>query len=253
MIEGPRGTKKEEFNQVIKLVNYIFRESRNKPSNMEKWFSMLFNDDNLENMRIILEDGKPISHLGISETEIAIYGCKIKIGSIGGVCTHPEYRKRGFASLLLEDSMKKMAEDGVDIMLVSGEHGLYKGAGCVEAGRMHKFRISRNDLKRFNAENMEVFSYQEIDLKNIVEVYQRETVRFFRPLGDFKRILTMGAAMGKEAEILTVHKANEFLGYLVVQIPGEKERKMIPREEKIGKFLAEIFPLPFIWPGLNYV
>jgi len=222
-MEMPRGTRKEEFNQVIKLVNYVFRESSNGPSNMEKWFPLLFNDDNLENMRIIWQDDRPVSHLGISESEIAIYGCKTKIGSIGSVCTHPEYRKRGFASLLLEDGIKKMDKDGIDIALVSGGRNLYERAGCVEAGRVHKFRICGNDLKSFDTQKVKVFPYREENLENIVQVYQKEAVRFFRPLEDFKRILTAGVAMDREAEILTVHRADEFLGYLAIQIPGEKK------------------------------
>ena len=229
-MEEPRGTRKEEFNQVIKLVNYVFRESSNGPPNMEKWYPLLFNDNNLENMRIIWEDGRLVSHLGISESEIAIYGCKTKIGGIGAVCTHPEYRKRGFASLLLEDGIKKMDKDGIDIALVSGERNLYKRAGCVEVGRVHKFRISGNDLKSFDTEKVKVFPYQEENLENIVQVYQKEAVRFFRSLQDFKRILTTGAAMDREAEILTVHKGDEFLGYLAIQTPAGKEG-----EKRIGQ------------------
>ena len=229
-MEGPRGTRKEEFNQVIKLVNYVFRESSNRLPNMEKWYPLLFNDDNLENMRIIWEDGRLVSHLAISESEIVIYGCRTKIGSIGAVCTHPECRKRGFASLLLEDGIKKMNEDGVDIVLVSGGRNLYKRAGCVEAGRVHKFRISGSDLKSFDTQKVEVFPYQEENLKNIVQVYQKEAVRFFRSLQDFKRILTAGAAMDREVEILTVHRANEFLGYFAIQTPAGKEG-----EKRIGQ------------------
>lgn len=222
-MEGPRGTRKEEFTEVIRLVNYVFRGGSNRPSNMEKWYPLLFNNDNLENMRIIWQDDRPVSHLAISESEIAIYGCKTKIGSIGAVCTDPEYRKRGFASLLLEDSIKKMDEDGVDVVLVSGGRNLYKRVGCVEAGRVHKFRISGSDLKRLNTEKVKVLPYQERNLKNIVGVYQKEAVRFLRSLEDFKRILTTGAAMDREAEILTVRKGDEFLGYLAIQIPAEKE------------------------------
>ncbi|MCK4419481.1 GNAT family N-acetyltransferase [Candidatus Aerophobetes bacterium] len=224
-MEGPRGTRKEEFDQVLKLVNYVFRESNNQPSDMEKRYLFLFNEDNLENLRIILKDNRPISHIGISEAEIIVYGCRTKIGSIGSVCTYPQYRGRGFATLLLENTIKKLDDDGADVMLVSGEGGLYKRAGCTEAGRVHKFRISGGDLKKFHAKNVKVFPYEEKNLENIVRVYQKERVRFFRSLEDFKRILTTGLAMDREAEILTIHKANEFLGYLAVQIPKEKEGK----------------------------
>jgi len=224
-MEGPRGTRKEEFDQVLKLVNYVFRESDSQPPDMEKRYPFLFNEDNLENLRIILKDNRPISHIGIFEAEITVYGCRTKIGSIGSVCTYPQYRGRGFATLLLENTIKKLDDDGADVMLVSGERGLYKRTGCTEAGRVHKFRISGDDLKRFNPQAMEVFPYKEKNLENIVRIYQKERVRFFRSLEDFKRILTTGLAMDRKAEILTIHKAHEFLGYLAVQIPEEKEDK----------------------------
>ena len=82
-MEGPRGTKKEEFDQVLELVNYVFRENNGQLPNMREQYSLLFNYGNLDNMRIIIEDGKPVSHIGISESEIVVYGCKTKIGSIG--------------------------------------------------------------------------------------------------------------------------------------------------------------------------
>jgi len=228
-MEGPRGTKKGEFNQVLKLVNYVFRESSNRVPNMGKWYPLLFNEDNLENMRIIIEDNKPVSHIGISECEITVYGCKTKIGSIGSVCTYPEYRKRGFASLLLEDSMKKLNEDEVDIMLVSGGRGLYKRAGCIEAGRVYNFKILENELEKFNTQQVEILPYKEEDLENIVKVYQRESVRFFRSLEDFERILNTGAAMDREAEILTIHKEDNFSGYLAVQPPEKGKGKRVSK------------------------
>jgi len=80
-------------------------------------------------------------------------------------------------------------------------------------------------LKRFNPQAMEVFPYKEKNLENIVRIYQKERVRFFRPLEDFKKILTTGLAMDRKAEILTIHTSGEFLGYLAVQIPGEKKGK----------------------------
>ncbi len=33
----------------------------------------------------------------------------------------------------------------------------------------------------------------------------------------------------------------------------KKEKEIMPKEGEIGKVLADIFPLPFVWPGLNYV
>jgi len=251
-MKGPRGTKKEEFNQVLKLVNYVFRKSSNREPNMGKWYPLLFNEDNLENMRIIIEDNKPVSHIGISECEITVYGCKTKIGSIGSVCTYPEYRKRGLATLLLEDSMKKLDKDEVDIMLVSGGRGLYKRAGCIEAGRVYDFKILENDLEKFNTHQVKILPYKEENLEDIVKVYQREPVRFFRSLEDFKRILSTGAAMDREAEILTIHKEDNFSGYLAVQLPRkEKEKRVSKVAEYSGVRRAIVEALKCVFDRYN--
>ena len=225
-MEGPGGTRKEEFDQVLELVNCVFRQSSHQPPNVGECYPLLFNHDNLDNMRIIVEDNKPVSHIGILESEITVYGCRTKIGSIGSVCTYPEYRGRAFATRLLEDCIRKLNEDGVDIMLVSGGRGLYKRAGCVEAGRVHNFRISQDDLGKFSRQDIEVFPYEERNLADIMAIYQKEPVRFCRCREDFQKVLESGACMGKKTEILMVCMADNFLGYLVVQIPTEaKEGK----------------------------
>ena len=95
---------------------------------------------------MIVQDGNPISHVGIWEGLILIYGYTFKIGMIGAVCTHPNYRGRGYASALVKDAFAKMKTDHVDFVLVSGVRDLYKRVGCVEAGRIYRYRISAKIL-----------------------------------------------------------------------------------------------------------
>jgi len=65
---------------------------------MEETSSIIHDD--IVSMDILL-DGDTISHVGIREREIVVYGCRTKIGSIGGVATEPEYRNRGLATRLI--------------------------------------------------------------------------------------------------------------------------------------------------------
>jgi len=217
-MQGPRGTKKKEFAQVLRLVNYVFREMNHQPPNMGRWYPLLFNQNNLENMRIILEDNKPVSHIGIVERELFIYGCKTKIGSIGSVCTHSEYRGRGFATILLKDSMKKMYRDGVDIVLISGGRGLYKRAGCGEVGNIFHFTVGAADREKFVDPDIEIIPYQEKFLPEMVRTYQEKSVRFSRSLVDFRMVLRTGAAMNREAETLLLQKDGQFWAYLVMWV-----------------------------------
>ncbi len=138
-------------------------------------------------------------------------------------------RKRGFATLSSEDCVKKLDKDEVDIILVSGGRDLYKRADCLEAGRVYNFRISQDEVEKSNIQQIEVLPYEEGSLENIVKVYQRESVRFFRSLEDFRKILNTGAAMNREAEMLIIQRANDSLGYLAVQFPGKEGEKRTSR------------------------
>src|SRR5664279_5695155 len=49
-------------------------------------------------LRVLLEsDEQLVCHVGITRREGTWDGRKIRIGGIGGVSTHPDFRRRGFA------------------------------------------------------------------------------------------------------------------------------------------------------------
>ena len=114
--EGPRGTKPEEADKLMELVDSVF--ASNWPVRMRGRFPVLFSNENLENCRIIVHDGKPVSHVGYLVRDAVIAGPTIRIASIGAVCTHPDYRKQHLASRLLDDCERRMREQGVDVIYI---------------------------------------------------------------------------------------------------------------------------------------
>lgn len=191
MIEGPRGARLEELAEVISLVNEVFLSSRGNPSILERILPHLFNERNLENLRVIFRDGKPVSHVGLWEGDLLLYGSWFKVGMVGCVCTHPDYRGRGYASALVEDAFFKMRKDGVDLVLVSGFRNLYKRVGCVEAGRAYVYRVPAGKLS-LREESLRVVAYEEGHINDLVEIYQREPLRYRRSLEDFKLLAERG-------------------------------------------------------------
>ncbi|RKY00076.1 hypothetical protein DRP77_12145 [Candidatus Poribacteria bacterium] len=220
-IEGPRGTREEEFKKVMKLIDSVFRGEGFPSPSKQELYSILLNRDNLENMRIILVDGEPVAHLGIHEGELVIYGHRMKVGSIGSVCTHPDHRGRGYATALLRDAIRKLNEDGVDVMLVSGDRGLYRRAGCAPASKMYAFSIGKAELEQFRDPGIELVPYREEHIKRMIEIYEREPVRFHRKLEEFRRMLISGSDRNVGAETFVVLQRGELLGYLSVQPPVE--------------------------------
>ncbi len=179
-------------------------------------------EDDIISMDIIL-DNKTISHVGIREREIIIYGCRTKIGCIGGVATKEKYRNHGLATRLLESSMKRIDEDGCDIMFVSGGRGLYRRLGCVDAGFTHKFFITRSKSKKLGGRSIVLSKCKEKDLIKLVSIYQKEPVRFHRPLEVFEHDYRMHPVpLWIKPDILIIEEAGDDLGYLVVQDSKEK-------------------------------
>lgn len=179
-----RGTSKEEYESVIGLINQVFRIGKNFAPTMHLEYPLLLSRENAENMRVILEDGLPVSTVSYHISDIIIEGASLKAASVGSVCTHPDYRGRNYASLLMDDAEARMMRDGVDIMLVSGDLNLYKRRGCTSVGGFRRAvlrPVQRKDdisLVELNGENM----------TEAARMYHMEPVRFLRSYDQFVRL-----------------------------------------------------------------
>ena len=228
MLEGPRAAKPNELPKIIRLVNSIFMSKPGLPPIMGELFPHLFSKNNLENLRVIVQDGNPISHVGIWEGKILIYGCSFKVGMIGSVCTHPDHRGRGYASALVKDAFSKMRKDNVDFVLVSGFRNLYRRAGCVEAGRVYTYRIKCGTLDS-NREDVHMEPYKRGHVNDLIEVYQREPVRYRRSLDEFKLLAERGFQCSDvKLKIYVAKSRDRPLAYIAAEFLSEGNEASIP-------------------------
>jgi len=190
-IEGPRGAREGEFEK-----------------------TSLFNRDNVDNVRVIVDKGKIVSRQEFYVREVSILGHRVRLGSIGGVDTLREYRKRGFATKLFEDCIHRIDLDGGDLLQVSGDRGLYRRGGCKRVGEVCYFRIRKGDVPVGG--EVEVRPYEEGSIGGVIEAYQKEPVRFSRSFSDFSLIAKRPVPYTHGAgEILTLHEDNRLVGYIV--------------------------------------
>ena len=105
-MEGPRGLLAWELGSLRELTDIVMR-----PGLVDQ-FPHLFDEENLENLRVCLYAGRCVSHVGMIQRDASLFGCRVRVGCIGAVSTHPDYRRRGLASACFDDALRKAGQDG---------------------------------------------------------------------------------------------------------------------------------------------
>lgn len=187
-IEGPRGTRPEEYEKTLALAQSIFRRA-----DLARDYALEWNPENCENLRIILINGEPIAHVGFSEREALILGNRVTLGLIGGVCCYPDYRNRGFASACFQDAIARLTRRGATLMPVSGRRSLYFRHHCACAGVRYQATISRDKLHATSPESVYVRPYSKEMLDALLRIYQREPIRYIRSKDVFAMLMERGA------------------------------------------------------------
>jgi ribosomal protein S18 acetylase RimI-like enzyme len=219
-MEGPRGLKKDELRSAAELANLVFRHD--SPYKMEEEFPLLFSENNLEKIRVFVDAGKVVSMVGMCINDVIIMGCMIGAVCIGSVCTHPEYRNKGLASKLLEDATNRAVQEGASLMLVSGDRGLYRRFGCVDAGIYRWYSIKRDQLE-VHEKNLTLRKYGEKDVIELVKLHQLEPIRFIRTYEDFKTLLESKRLCDQISETYVVEQNGPVVAYVSLQLPRSRD------------------------------
>ncbi|HIE13908.1 TPA: GNAT family N-acetyltransferase [Candidatus Bathyarchaeota archaeon] len=228
-MEGPRGLRREEISSLRRLTDLCFWKG------LVDKYPQLFNEDNLENLRVIVKDGEVISHVGMTYQWVSIFGCKTLVACIGAVCTHPKYRMRGLATTLFHDACVKARRDGIDFMMVSGSRGLYLRAGCRPIKGCY-LRVTVRSKRRSSPleENLTLRECTSKDIPVMSALYRREPVRFLRRLEDYRRAFECRHVMDKQSAFLMIEKNCSPRAYIIFSKLNSNQRRVY-----IGEYAGE--------------
>ena len=84
--------------------------------------------------RWIIRDaqGAMVAHVGGHDREVLADGSSFRIGGIGEVCVHPNYRGRGFVRAMLLEIHDELTQWGFDFALLFGAPNVYGSSGYIE-------------------------------------------------------------------------------------------------------------------------
>ena len=185
-MDGPRQVRKEEVGDLVDMLSDVFP--------FRDWYSRDYMVPRMSRARsrretlVIAEDGRPVSHIRTVYNNLSIYGCRVKVASIGSVGTHRDHRGRGYAGAILQQTMKQMVERGAKVLIVSGDRSLYRRAHCAPAGRLYKAEVRRSDLEE-RASDLHVRRVQPDEWPLLAPIHQAEPVRFVRDVQFFSKLV----------------------------------------------------------------
>lgn len=183
-IEGPRAATPEETGELHRLITDVFGTGDMPADQVPDEYPLIFRDKDADSRRVICVDGKIVSYVGLHIRTAVFFGCEIKVGSVGGVCTHPAHRGRGLATILMNHCESFMRDAGIDLVIVSGERGLYRRLEYELAGSVSVYRILADSAQ--NNGGYAIRDATQADLSQMARLYQQLPVRFRRPLEDFR-------------------------------------------------------------------
>lgn len=217
--EGPRLIRREELIASIRLSHICFEGLQG----MENEEEILANyvPPRRGGTYAFLHSGKPVSQIYIAHDRIKLYDGTIRTGSIGGVCTHPDYRRQGLASRLLEHCTQQLVKEGARLMLISGDEGIYMRAGNVFHGKYMYFSIKpgQGNPGRLPPHDLVFRRANRADALLCSQLYQAEPVHFVRRKTDFSSALN--DPMGNtyiHADPWIIERAGRAVAYLFLGI-----------------------------------
>ena len=215
--EGPRLVQREELAASERLIHISFGGvDENVP---EEETHPTYHQPRRGGLYVITHQGIPVSQIFIFHFQIRLYDGYLRVGSIGGVCTHPDYRGQGLAGQLMEHCTSQLAQEGARLMLISGERGLYTRIGCVPTGIYHNFTIPPGQLPPTTSD-LVLRLATSADASLCSQLYQTEPVHFVRQPAKFEeRFGYSGGYIHSEAWI--IERAGKPAAYLLLGIPWD--------------------------------
>ncbi len=213
-MEGPRSVRPSEVPSLVELMDEVFRA--HSDSSMGEEYPQLVNDDNLERLQVFVDKGRVVAHIGYILRDASLMGCQVRVGCIGAVCTQEAYRGRGLATQLLRRVIHMLRDEGGDYFMISGGRGLYRRHSAVTVGCELHMALPRAALDDLAGE-VEAVEHEGDDFSELSAAYEREPVRFLRPLDDWLWLRRSRTCMNKPARVWRLEREGQFAAYAVAR------------------------------------
>lgn len=149
-LDGPRPARLEEREDLIGMVNLIFRIAAGREPTIGRDWPHVYTPSNLENVMVVSDPsqgGKVVASTGVWASETRVGDAILRVGGINCVGTLQEYRRHGLGSQVMQAAQARMSElDCHAGLLVTGIMNWYRKLGWEEAGGVRSYRLNRGNI-----------------------------------------------------------------------------------------------------------
>ena len=196
MVDGPRACHASEFEEVICLINQVFRAGTDQDIRTD--YPLVFNHSQMEYMRILKVDGVVVAHVPVWPREAIMGDDRLRFGIISPTVTHPDYRRRGYATLCLRDCVRIMEEEGLPVSVLwtlEATFPFYQQSGWEAVGPQGRlYQLHPEEHVLFESGTFDVIQYDpsNADLFNaMMKLHDAEPHRIFRTKEEYRALFTL--------------------------------------------------------------
>ena len=196
MIDGPRACRASDFEEVLALINQVFRAETNQDIRTD--YPLVFNHSKMEYMRILKVDGVVVAHVPVWLREAVVGDDRLRFGIISPTVTHPDYRRRGYATRCLQDCISIMEEEGVPVSVLwtlEATFPFYQQSGWEAVGSqgwLYQLRPEEHTL--FNSGAFDVVQYDPRNtnaFNAMMDLHNAEPHRIARTIEEYRALFSL--------------------------------------------------------------
>jgi predicted N-acetyltransferase YhbS len=188
----PRFLVPEEFDELMELLNRVFRLDRGDRPNYLRMFKPAYRKTECGNHLVLEYGNRLVSHVGLYPRKACYDGALLEVAAIGGVGTDQNHRGRGYAGTLMAEGMRQLGLRGVDVAILwTGLKDYYEPFGFVKAGQSNKWSLPKSALKRIKTPKVTPCLYKGelLFAHSMLRLREQEPLRLERSQADFEEWL----------------------------------------------------------------
>jgi predicted acetyltransferase len=187
----------------------------------------------LEQVHVVEEDGEARASATVLPLEAFVDGEARRTGGVAAVFAHPAYRRRGYAGALMRTLLGDLRERGVHLsMLWPFNHSFYRAHGYELAGESIRYELNPRHLET-SEEQRNVRAYRSGDLPRLAEVFEGRAKRHQLCVGRGEKSWAK-VPERKERELAVHERAGAVEGYILFEMGGEGEKRVVKVSELVA-------------------